>query len=128
MVLGVIVFVAWIHLDVRWLSLGQTGGFDPTRPGGGYDWPLVVLRMAGAVLVVPVMEELFWRSFVMRCIDRADFLRMAPVAVSLKALAVSSLLFGVEHSMWFAGVLAGLAYGWLYLRTGNLGCRSRRTP
>ncbi|MGH8619693.1 MAG: CAAX prenyl protease-related protein [Burkholderiales bacterium] len=117
---GFAVFMAWIHLDVRWLSFGQAGGFDPTLPGGGFDWPWVVLRLAGAVLVVPVMEELFWRSFVMRVIDRADFLRMPPVSVSLKALIVSSLLFGVEHSMWFAGILAGLAYGWLYLRSGNL--------
>jgi CAAX prenyl protease-like protein len=117
---GVAVFVAWIHLDVRWLSFGQSGGFDPTRPGGGIDWPLTAARIMGAVLVVPVMEELFWRSFVMRWIDRADFLRVSPLTVTFKALALSSLIFGLEHSLWFAGLLAGLAYGWLYVRRGNL--------
>jgi CAAX prenyl protease-like protein len=118
--LGIAVFVAWINLDVRWLSFGQTGGFDPTRPGGGIDWPLTVARIAGAVLVVPIMEELFWRSFVMRWIDRVDFMRMSPLAVSTKALLLSSLIFGIEHSLWFAGLVAGLAYGWLYTRRGNL--------
>ena len=41
---------------------------DP-RSGGRIDWPLVTLRIAGAALVVPVMEELFWRSFLLRWID-----------------------------------------------------------
>jgi CAAX prenyl protease-like protein len=26
----------------------------------------------------------------------------------------------VEHSLWAAGILAGLAYGWLYMKTNNL--------
>ena len=31
-----------------------------------------------------------------------------------------SVLFATEHRLWFAGLLAGLAYGWLYKRSGNL--------
>jgi CAAX prenyl protease-like protein len=78
------------------------------------------VRLAGAALVVPVMEELFWRSFVMRWIDRPRFLEVAPGAVTLKALAISSVLFGFEHHQWLAGIVAGLAYGELYRRAGNL--------
>jgi len=66
------------------------------------------------------MEELFWRSFVMRWIDNPRFQEILPGAVTLKALLVSSIVFGFEHNEWFAGVLAGLAYGWLYRLTGNL--------
>jgi CAAX protease family protein len=76
--------------------------------------------LAGAVLVVPVMEELFWRSFAMRWIQDHDFLAVPPSRVGLKALGIGAVLFGLEHHLWFAGILAGLAYGWLYLRTGNL--------
>ena len=84
------------------------------------NWPLACVRLAGAALVVPVMEELFWRSFVMRWIHQPDFLKVAPAESGLKALAISSVLFALEHHLWFAGLLAGLAYGWLYMRSGNL--------
>jgi len=39
--------------------------------------------------------------------------------VSLKAILVSSLIFGFEHTLWFAGILAGLAYAWLYRASGS---------
>lgn len=117
---GILVFVLWINADLPWLSLGQQRAFNPGDEAGGLDWPLLLARLLGAAIVVPIMEELFWRSFILRWIDHTDFLRCAPASVSLKALLVSSVLFGVEHQLWFAGVVAGFAYGWLYQRTGNL--------
>lgn len=117
---GLAVFVAWINLDLPWLSGAGAGGFDPSRPDGSLDPYLVVLRIAGAVLVIPVMEELFWRSFLLRWVDRSDFMRLDPSAISLRALAYCAIPFGLEHSLWFAGILAGLAYGMLYRHTGRL--------
>ncbi|MCX7894069.1 MAG: CAAX prenyl protease-related protein [Burkholderiales bacterium] len=117
---GAAVFVAWINLDAGWATLGDAAGFDPRRSDGTLDWTLVVPRVVGAALVVPVMEELFWRSFVMRWIDRSDFLAQDPRHSGSRALLVSSVIFGFEHTLWFAGILAGLAYGWLYMRTANL--------
>jgi CAAX prenyl protease-like protein len=105
---------------VSWMTVGEPGkGFDP-RDGGQVNVPLALLRLAGAALVVPVMEELFWRSFVMRWIDKPAFLALSPAAVSLKALLLSSAVFGFEHHLWFAGIVAGLAYGWLYRVSANL--------
>lgn len=118
---GIAVFVLWINLDLPWARLGEGGaGFDPRGEDGGIDWPLAAVRLFGAAAIVPLMEELFWRSFVMRWIDNPKFLAVMPAAVSLRALLLSSLVFGVEHNLWLAGVIAGLAYGWLYMRTGNL--------
>jgi CAAX prenyl protease-like protein len=116
---GAAVFVVWIHLDVWPLAFSGSTGFDP-RAGASIDWPLALVRLAGAALVVPVMEELFWRSLVMRWIQRTDFLKVAPAEVGGRALVVSAALFALEHHLWFAGLLAGLAYGWLYVRCGNL--------
>ncbi len=118
-VVGVAVFVLWINLTFVPLVFGNSPGFDP-RTDGGIDWALAVPRLAGAVVLVPVMEELFWRSLVMRWIQDHDFLAVSPTRVGLKALCISAVLFGLEHHLWFAGVLAGLAYGWLYMRAGNL--------
>ena len=120
---GAGVFVLWINLDWGWLNLASEDGFvyDPRDPqSGDIDWTLVAFRLAGSALLVPVMEELFWRSFLMRWIDRHDFLALSPALVSLKAILVSSLIFGFEHTLWFAGILAGLAYAWLYRASGSL--------
>jgi CAAX prenyl protease-like protein len=118
---GAAVFVLWVSLDLPWARLGEAdAGFDARDAAGRIDWALAAVRLFGAAIVVPVMEELFWRSFIMRWIDRADFLAQAPAAVGLRALAVSSLVFGIEHNLWLAGIIAGLAYGWLYIRTGSL--------
>jgi hypothetical protein len=117
---GVGIFFAWIHLDRGWLAFEGGPGFDPTRPGGGIDWHLALLRLLALALVVPVMEEVFWRSFLMRWIAARDFLAADPRRIGRGAFVISSALFAMEHSLWFAGLLAGLAYGWLYMRSGNL--------
>jgi CAAX prenyl protease-like protein len=117
---GTIVFILWINLDAGWMQLGASGGYDPSRADASVDWLLVACRLAGAALVVPLMEELFWRSFLQRWLAKAEFLACAPAAVGIKALAFTALLFGIEHHLWFAGVVAGIAYGVLYMRSGNL--------
>lgn len=121
LLLGVLVFVLWINLDSGWVTLGEaSSGWVPTNTAGEMIWPLVVVRIFGAAAVVPVMEELFWRSFVQRWIDKKDFLALVPAAGSLRALLLTSVVFGIEHSQWLAGIIAGLAYGWLYRRSDSL--------
>jgi len=118
---GWLVFGAWIAFDSGWAVLGSaSSGFDPRRADGSLDVPLVALRIFGTAIAVPVMEELFWRSFLMRRIDARDFLALDPRAVSGLAFGLSCALFASEHTLWFAGLLAGVAYGALYKRTRNL--------
>jgi CAAX prenyl protease-like protein len=118
---GFVVFVVWISLDVPWATFGAgSAGFRPLAPDGRIDWTLAVPRLAVLVAVVPVMEELFWRSLLMRWIDARDFLSLEPRRGSRTAIALSSGLFAVEHSMWLAGLIAGLAYAGLYITTNNL--------
>lgn len=116
---GVLVLVLWVNLDASWMTVGLGEGYNPLT-NGRIDWVLVAIRIAGAALVVPLMEELFWRSFLMRWVDAADFEAVEPARVGLKGLLVSSLLFGFEHSLWLAGIVAGLAYALLYMRYRNL--------
>ena len=118
---GVLLAVAWIALDARWMVIGEAPrGFVPLRADGTLDPLLVALRLFGFVLVVPVMEELFWRSFLMRWIERRDFLALDPRAASAMALFLSSFAFALEHREWLAGFIAGVAFGMIYRRTGNL--------
>ncbi|MDE3011221.1 MAG: CAAX prenyl protease-related protein, partial [Pseudomonadota bacterium] len=95
-------------------------GFTPLDAHGAIDWRFALPRLAGSALVVPLAEELFWRSLVMRWIDSPRFLERSATAVSTRALALQALLFGLEHDLWLAGIVAGLAYGLLYRYSGRL--------
>lgn len=118
---GVLVFVLWIHLDAPWMQLSEpTASFLPLTLQGQLVWPLIILRFIGAALIVPVMEELFWRSFLMRWIENATFERVDPQRVGIKAIVLSTFVFMLAHTLWLAAIIAGLAYAWLYHRTGKL--------
>lgn len=117
---GIAIFLIWILLSDGWMVIGEGRPFNPHDAYGEVDYFRVLLRGLGAALVVPLMEELFWRSFLMRWIEKQDFLALSPMNVSIRALLISSVLFALEHTLWLAGLLAGLAYGWLYMRTANL--------
>lgn len=118
---GLAVFALWIRLDAPWMSIGTPAAdFRPTDAGGTIDWPLAATRWLGATLLVPVMEELFWRSFLMRWIAHPLFLGVDPRRVGLKAIVLSTFVFTLAHTLWLAAAIAGLAYAWLYVRSGRL--------
>lgn len=119
LVTGAVVLVLWVSLNADWMIIGSPDGFNPITDGR-IDWLMVAMRIFGAALVVPVMEELFWRSFLMRWIDGADFEKVEPAKVSLKAFVVTVLLFGFEHNLWLAGIVAGAAFSVLYVRHRTL--------
>ena len=118
---GVAVFVLWINLDANWMTLSEpSAAFKPVNAQGGLEWPLIAVRWIGATLLVPVMEELFWRSFLMRWIDNPVFEGIDPRRTSLKAVLLSTFVFVLAHTLWLAAIVAGLAYAWLYVRSGKL--------
>ena len=118
---GIGVLVLWLLLDEGWFAFDLGAGFDPRRYGSeDIDWPVTVFRLLGLAIVVPVIEELFWRSFLMRWLEKPNFLAVKPRAVSMRALLITSIVFALEHSQWLAGFIAGVVYGWLYVRTGRL--------
>jgi len=121
-VVGVIVFLLWVRLDAPWMtvSAGAVAPFVALAPGGGIDWTLAVARRGGAALLVPLMEEIFWRSFLMRWLQHPLFESVVPARVGLKAVVLATFLFVLAHTLWLAAAVAGLAYAWLYIRTGKL--------
>lgn len=109
---GLLVFALWILPYPAWL--GGHAEHMPLREGMDIFW--LVCRWSGSALVVPIIEELFWRSYLMRRLEHSEFMSVSPASVSTYAVAVSSVLFAIEHQLWFAGLLAGLVYAWLYRR------------
>jgi uncharacterized protein len=120
LMVGLAIFVLWRLLDQPWARVGSdrplvaATHLYPEHPG------LTAARLMGAALLVPIIEEIFWRSFLMRWVQKQSFLTVTPAEVSMRSLLISSALFGVEHAMWLAGLMAGLAYGTIYRKTGNI--------
>ena len=74
---GLVVFAEWVIVDrlVSYPHLGTRVGYNPFAAieDVAVRWAFLVARFYGLVLVVPVMEELFWRSFLLRYATTADF-------------------------------------------------------
>ena len=118
---GAIVFVLWINLDAPWMTIGEASApFKPLTVGGAIDWPRVAMRFAGAALLVPLIEELFWRSFLMRWLEQPVFQGVDPRRVGVRAIVLSTFVFTLAHTLWLAAVIAGLVYALLYVKTGKL--------
>ncbi len=118
---GLLVTVAWVFLGpVLRIGTGAAEATPPWPAGGVTAAIWIGWRMIGTALVVPLLEELFWRSYLMRRIDAHDFLRLDPSRASLFAVGLSSAVFALEHRELLAGFLAGLAFAWLYRRHRSL--------
>ena len=117
---GVLVYMVWINLEWSWATQGHSSGYNPFQDNN-YMGPLLAgARLFGAVVVVPIMEELFWRSFLLRYLISWQFQSVPLGSFTLLSCTITVLLFGVEHNLWLAGMIAGLAYSLLVYRTRNL--------
>ncbi len=79
-----------------------------------------LLRLASYVLLVPVVEELAFRGYLMRRLSHADWGSLPPRQSTMVAWLLSSLVFGLLHPHWVGAALAGALYGLVYLRSGSL--------
>lgn len=118
--LSVVVFVLWINMDWPFAAMGEIHAYDPRLLPEGWLYPFITLRLFGASVVVPLFEELFWRSFILRYIIDPDFTSVKLGTFSWPSFVISSALFGLEHNLWLAGIMAGIFYNILLYRTKNL--------
>ena len=129
-VVGVAVFAIWVGLDpyypMNTLVFSDTKGslwnpFERFGAGSALAWTLICIRIAGMTFVVPPLEEVFYRSFLYRYFVRINFLQMPLTKFHPTSFVVTSVIFGLLHYEWLAGILCGLAYQWLVLRKDRLG-------
>jgi CAAX prenyl protease-like protein len=128
---GVLVFAIWVGPDVispAWRHsvlfdngvIGHPAGNTP--PTSKNDGVFLFFRIAISVVAVPILEELFWRGWLMRwMIDSDHFERLPLGAYTPVAFWIVAVLFASEHgSFWDVGLLAGVVYNWWIVRTRNL--------
>lgn len=129
--IGLAVFLIWIGPDILAPSwhhfilfdnsvMGHPAGNTP--PASKNDPLFLALRIAVSVIAVPLLEELFWRGWLMRwLVDSAHFEKVPLGTYTPLAFWVTALLFASEHgSFWDVGLAAGIVYNWWLIRTRNL--------
>ncbi len=124
-VVGVAIFAVWVGLDPFYPHLGQPStGWNPHNTFGensGLAMLFIGVRFLGSVLVVPPLEEIFYRSFIYRFIIKPEFTSVPLGRFHLGAFLLTSAFFGFSHHEWLAGIICGMAYQWLVFRKGRLG-------
>jgi CAAX prenyl protease-like protein len=120
-VMGIIVFVLWIKMTWTFAVFGTVQGYNPTAiQQGAARIAVIASRLFGASIVVPAMEELFWRSFIVRYIIKPDFEKVQVGYFTLASFVISAILFGIEHNLWLAGIMAGVVYNFVLYKTKSI--------
>src|SRR6185437_299171 len=119
---GVVGVVQWVGMEN--LLLGHWPNYprpavEPFNPISqihtpAIRWIFIGCRLAAATLLVPVMEELFWRDFLWRTILAPRDFKLAEVGEpDWKAWLIVAALFSCVHVKWATAVVWGLMVGGL---------------
>ncbi len=130
LLVGLFVFVLWIGPDLlfpgyrrhwlftNWIT-GSAGRNSRELQGQA---AVLVLRAVRSAGIVPIVEELFWRAWMMRWLIAPDFRAVRLGAYTAQSFWIVAFLFASEHgSYWDVGLAAGIVYNWWMVRTRSLG-------
>jgi CAAX prenyl protease-like protein len=128
---GVVIFALWVGPDLlipgyRKSILFQNSILGTTTTtltaAGISSVPVLILRFVRAVAIVPIVEELFWRGWLMRWLIEPDFEKVPLGAYSTSAFWIVAVLFASEHgSYWDVGLVAGVIFNYWMVKTKSLG-------
>jgi uncharacterized protein len=129
--LGAVVFAIWIGPDLLFgPAYRHSAVFENSLTGKalssippelrGSVW-FLALRTLSCTLLVPPIEELFWRGWLMRWLIQGDFLKIPLGTYQTAAFWIVAVMFAAEHGpYWEVGLVTGLIYNWWMVRTRNL--------
>ena len=82
----------------------------------------LAIRLVRLIIVVPLVEEVFWRGFLLRWFVADDFQNVPMGARSIPAFAFVTIGFMMEHGRpdWPAALVAGALFNFVAYRTRNL--------
>ncbi len=98
--IAVVVFLLWIAPQAFLGFAPRVAGYDP----GVFDsnsslyWSTLLFRFVRLVLVVPIVEEVFWRGFLLRYFINERFTAVPFGAFSWLSFAIVTIGFTLVHS------------------------------
>lgn len=118
--IGILVFIIWVLPEGFYPKIGSSE-FNPYRfENQALIIFLIIFRLIGAAIVVPIFEELFWRSFLIRWIINQDFKKVPLGKFTWLSFGLTVLFFGLEHDRWLVGMAAGAIYNGLLYKEKNI--------
>ena len=122
---GILIFGIWVGLDNFYPKFFHTAAmgnpFDVFGNLPALAWFFIAVHILGMTLIVPPLEEVFYRSFLYRFIANPNFLSVPLNKFLPLPFFATAIVFGLSHNEWLAGILCGAAYQWLVLRKNRLG-------
>lgn len=128
---GILGIVQWVGMEKLLLHLWpnyprlHVEVYDPFKELGAHPalmWSFMIIRWAGATLVVPFMEELFWRDYLWRTVEAPNDFKSTPLGgMDWKAIALVAVFFASVHVQWMTALAWGLMIAGLLIYTRSLG-------
>ena len=120
--LGGVVFIVWVVLQPQSNVAAEDHAFATQL--GSLSAPIaslwLAIRLIGAVVTVPIAEELAFRGYLLRKLVSVNFERVDFRHFTMLSFVLSSALFGILHQQWIAGVIAGMLFAVAMYRRGAL--------
>jgi CAAX prenyl protease-like protein len=124
LLVGLGVFFLWIAPQQFLHFPPRIAGFNPVVLANqpALYWLTMALRFLRLVIVVPLVEEIFWRGFLLRYLIAERFTALPFGAFSWLSFTVVSLAFCFSHSRpdWPAALITGALYNSVAYRTRSL--------
>jgi uncharacterized protein len=128
-IVGILGFFQWVGMEKALLAIWPHyprplgASFDPTQIASPQLRSLfLIIRFAGPVLVVPFMEELFWRDYVWRTIAAPNDFKLASIGeFDWYSITIVTVLFSSLHVQWITAIVWGAIIAALLIKTKSLG-------
>jgi uncharacterized protein len=119
---AVLVLVIWVSPQEFFGAHRRVDGFDPTIFAENRPLYLATLflRFLRLVVVVPLLEEIFWRGYLLRRLTHHHFEKIPFGAFDWRSFGIVTLLFALAH--WGPDFVPALITGALY---NLVACRTR---
>ena len=122
--LGLILFVVWVGIErfIPYPHIGSRTAYNPWEKIGdpGLRTAFVAVRFFGLVILVPFMEELFWRSFGLRYASQSNFRDLEVGKFSEAGAVIECVFFAFTHPEWLVGLIFAISITVLLGRTRSV--------
>jgi CAAX prenyl protease-like protein len=128
--IGAAVFVIWVGPDLLFDYRQSSFLFNNSITGSPASsipvelrrqtW-FVIIRTFSCTVLVPIVGELFWRSWLMRWLIDREFLKQPLGRYDTQAFWITAILFASEHGpYWDVGLVTGVIYNRWMVKTRNV--------
>jgi len=127
--IGIVAFILWVSplaylIEYFLPKAARLPGFDPAFFGTeGFVYFLNVgCRFVRLVVIVPLVEEVFWRGFLLRWLIRDEFTTVPFGTYQCTSFLVVTILFTIEHTPpdYPAALLTGALFNFVAIYTRSL--------